>query len=250
MSVKPTAKTRTPRPDKPQRRAPAVRRPLESVPDTPRVDRIRAAIEQDIVSGRIAPGQKLNEEAIAATHGASRTPVREALQQLSSTGLIELRPHAGAFVAQLSVSQLAEMFEAMSYLESACAALAAVRHTTEDRRKLAAAHEACAQAAAREDPDAFYAANAVFHECVYAASHNAYLSAETVRLRNRLEVYRRASTFHPGLIALTMREHDEIIRAIFDMDEAAAGRKMRTHLDTLRDDAVSMAKAMMRLAGA
>jgi DNA-binding GntR family transcriptional regulator len=216
-------------------------------PDKTRVDVIRDAVESDIVSGRLAPGLKLNEEAIAAHHGASRTPVREALQQLASKGLVELRSHAGAFVAQLTVTDLAEMFETMSFLESACAALAAMRHTTEDRRLLAAAHQRCAEAAARDDPDSFYIANAHFHERIYAASQNGYLCAQTIALRNRLEVYRRETTFHPGLIALTMREHEEIIRAIFDMDEAAAARKMRGHLDTLRDDAVSMARTMRRM---
>lgn len=218
--------------------------------DRTRVDVIRDTIEHEILAGKLAPGRKLNEDAIAARHGASRTPVREALQQLASKGLVTLRSHAGAFVSELSITELAEMFETMSFLESACAALAAVRHTAEDRERLSAAHQRCAEAAALGDPVTFYTANARFHECVYAACHNGYLASQTVALRDRLEVYRREATFHPGLIALTMREHEEIIRSIFDMDEAQAARKMRSHLDTLRDDAVSMAKTMTRLHGA
>ncbi len=211
--------------------------------------RIREALEKDIITGKLAPGTKLDEEALAARYGASRTPVREAFQQLASQGHIELRPHMGAFVATLSVTELVEMFEAMAYLEAACAALASRRHTDADRTRLAAAHGACVKAAKRKDPDAFYAANARFHECIYAASHNEYLAAETLRLRNRLEAYRRESTFHPGLMALTINEHVKILQAILDMDEAAAASRMRGHLDTLRDDAVSMAKAVVRAAG-
>ena len=208
-----------------------------------RADRIRHAIERAIVSGRLAPGTKLDENALAVRHGASRTPVREALQQLASQGLIELRPHAGAFVAALGVVQLAEMFEALGYLEAACAALAARRHTAEDRATLTEAHEACANAARGNDAEAFYAANRRFHACVYAAGHNAYLTAQTAFLTNRLEPYRRAATFHPGLLALTMTEHERILRAILQMDEAAAAEHMRGHLDTLRDDVVSVARA-------
>src|SRR5262249_21540088 len=146
-------------------------------------------IEHDIVSGRLSPGMKLDEEALAARYGASRTPVREAFQQLASHGHIELRPHMGAFVAKLGIAELVEMFETMAFLEAACAALAARRPGDAARKHPAAAHEACQKAARRNDPDAFYAATARFHDCVYAASHNAFLAAETRRLRNRLEAY-------------------------------------------------------------
>lgn len=210
-------------------------------------DRIRQAVERDIVSGRLGPGTKLDEDSLAARHRASRTPVREALQHLASQGLIVLRAHTGAFVATPTVVELAEMFETMAFLEAACAALAARRHTAQDRQVLTAAHEACAKAARRDDPVAFYAANAHFHGCIYAAGHNGFLSAQTVQLGNRLEAYRREATFHPGLMSLTMAEHERILRAIFEMDEATAGTQMRSHLDTLRDDAVSMASAMQKL---
>jgi DNA-binding GntR family transcriptional regulator len=209
-------------------------------------DRIRRAVEEDILAGRLTPGTRLDEDSLAARHGASRTPVREALQHLASQGLIELRPHAGAFVPTRSVVELAEMFEAMAFLEGACAALAARRHSAEDRRLLAAAHDRCAQAAKRDDPVAFYEANRHFHHCVYDAAHNTYLGTQTTQLAHRLEAYRREATFHPGLMSLTMAEHERILAAIFAMDEAAAGHQMRSHLDTLRDDVVSMATAMQR----
>jgi DNA-binding GntR family transcriptional regulator len=186
----------------------------------------------------------LEEEALAAKYGASRTPVREAFQQLASQGHIELRPHTGAYVAQLSISELGQMFETMAVLESACAELAALRHTAEDRRLLGDAHAACLKAARKNCPDTFFTANAHFHERIYAASHNEYLYSSTMRLGNRLEAYRRALTFHAGLMALTIKEHERILQAILDMDGASAARHMRGHLDTLRDDAVSMATAV------
>ncbi len=209
-------------------------------------ERIRAGIEREILSGALAPGTKLDEAAIARRHGASRTPVREALRHLASRGLVDLRPNAGAFVTQLTVAELAESFETMAFLEAACAAMAARRHTAEDRQRLRAGHEACGRAAKSASPAAFYAANARFHEAIYEACHNAHLAAQTIALRNRLEAYRRESTFHPGFMALTMREHDRILQAVLDMDEAAAATLMRSHLDSLRDDAVSIARAMAR----
>ncbi|HJU21510.1 MAG TPA: GntR family transcriptional regulator [Casimicrobiaceae bacterium] len=232
---------------------PASRKVIASLPKSSNAapgatlaERIRQTLERDIVGGRLAPGTKLDEDDLAAQHGASRTPVREALQHLASQGLIELRPHAGAFVPAHGVVELAEMFEAMAFLEAACAALAARRHSAEDRHLLGVAHEACAKAAKRDDPQAFYAANRHFHGCIYRAAHNQYLAAQTAQLGNRLEAYRREATFHPGLMSLTMAEHERILDAIFAMDEGTAGAQMRSHLDTLRDDAVSMATAMQR----
>lgn len=213
-----------------------------------RGDRIRYAIERDILSGKIGPGTKLDEDALAVRHGVSRTPVREALRHLASQGLIELRRHSGAFVKTLTVVELAEMFETMAFLEAACAALASRRHTMSDRRALEAAHRECARAAKKANADAFYLANARFHESIYAASHNHFIASQTVALRNRLEAYRREATFHPGFMALTMKEHRQILDAIFTMDEAAAARCMRNHLDTLREDAISVAMAMPKTA--
>lgn len=205
---------------------------------------IREAIERDILSGRLPPGTKLEEEALAAKYGASRTPVREAFQQLASQGHIELRPHMGAYVSQLSISELGQMFETLAVLESACAELAALRHTAEDRQLLNDAHAACLRAAKKGCPDSFFTANALFHERIYAASHNDYLCSSTVQLGNRLEAYRRVITFHAGLMALTIKEHEVILQAILDMDSGSAASRMRGHLDTLRDDAVSMATAV------
>lgn len=177
-------------------------------------------------------------------YGASRTPVREALKQLSSEGLVSIRPRASAMVAKHTVAELAEMFEALTFLEATCAALASRRHTAEDRRAIGAALEACRRAARTQSPGPFHEANRRFHEVIYAAGHNRYLESETLNLRNKVEVYRRGMGFHPALIAVAMVEHQKIADAILRMDETAASALMRRHLDAFRDDAVSMAKAL------
>jgi DNA-binding GntR family transcriptional regulator len=209
--------------------------------------RIRAAIEAEIVSGRLLPGAKLDEKVLGVHYGASRTPVREALKQLASEGLVSLRPRASAIVAKHTVEGLAEMFETITFLEAACAALASRRHTAEDRRAICAALDGCAKAAASDNPGPFHDANKRFHEVIYTASHNRYLESQTLNLRNKVEVYRRGMGFHPGLISVAMAEHTQIADAIFKMDEAAASSLMRRHLDAFRDDAVSMAKALSQV---
>jgi DNA-binding GntR family transcriptional regulator len=242
MTTKVAAKSR-------RKASAAITRPPESaelvrrrgVAPFPLSAEILSTLGKEVLTGQIPPGTKLEEEALCQRFSASRTPVREALRQLAAQGVVEIRPRQGAFVVQLTVESLVEMFECMGYLEAACAALAARRHTAEDRIALSSSHETCMQAAKQSDPIAFYAANARFHECIYSASHNNYLAVQTLDLRNRLEAYRRESTFHPGLMSLSIRAHKAVLDSIFAMDEVTASVRMREHLDTLRNDAVSMA---------
>ena len=203
-------------------------------------------LSQEMASGKLVPGTQLKEELLCERFHASRTPVRDALKQLAAQGLVELRPRQGAFVVQLTIDRLAAMFETMGYLEAACAALAARRHTTEDLQDLSKAHDVCIQAAAAQDAESFYTANARFHECIYKTSHNPHLENQTLELRNRVEAYRREVTFHPGLMSLSTREHEAVLTAIRSMDEETAASRMRQHLDTLRNDAVSMAAALSK----
>jgi DNA-binding transcriptional regulator YhcF (GntR family) len=63
-------------------------------------DRVKNSIQDDILSGRLKPGDKLDEQMIASLNKASRTPVREAINQLAMSGLIELHENRGAFVSR------------------------------------------------------------------------------------------------------------------------------------------------------
>jgi DNA-binding GntR family transcriptional regulator len=64
-----------------------------------RADALREQLEQDIVTGALRPGERLDEQGLAARFGVSRTPIREALMQLAMVGLVTLQPRRGAFVA-------------------------------------------------------------------------------------------------------------------------------------------------------
>jgi len=217
------------------------------MPARTRASMITSSLELEILSGTLTPGTRLDEEGIGRRFGVSRTPVREAFKHLASAGLIELKPHTGAYVSRPTAANLVEMFEMMAILESACARLAAKRHGKEDREALEAAHEACRKAAKRKDPSRFYEANARLHEAIYRASRNAYVQGQALSLRNRLEPYRRSITFHEGLMERSMLEHQRVIEAILEMDEAGAARHMDSHVDTLRTDAVAMVEALTRV---
>src|SRR6476659_4220509 len=108
-----------------------------------RAEALRDEIEQDIVTGRLQPGERLDEQSLADRFGVSRTPLREALMQLASTGMVEVHSRRGAFVASLGLKEIIERFEAMAALEGMCGALAARRISEEPRAVLLAAHAAC-----------------------------------------------------------------------------------------------------------
>ena len=75
-------------------------------------------LEDEIATGELSPGTRLEEVALADRFGVSRTPIREALHLLSASGLIDLRPRRGAVVACLSLERLLQMFEVMAEMEA------------------------------------------------------------------------------------------------------------------------------------
>ena len=97
---------------------------------------VEQQIADDILSGRLAPGAKLDEQTLAARFEVSRTPVREALRQLLGTGLVESIPRRGAVVTSFGPERLSQLYEAIGELETLCARLAAQRMTAIERKEL------------------------------------------------------------------------------------------------------------------
>ncbi len=185
------------------------------------------AIENDIVTGCHGWGERLDEQRLAARHGVSRTPIREALRHLAAGGLVVLRPNRGAFVAQRGVGDLVEMFEVMAELEAMCARLAARRITPDRLAALQAAHRACLDTG---DADGYYYANEAFHQQIYAAAGNAFLQRQALDLHRQLKPYRRLQLRVPGRIAGSRAEHQAIVDAIAAADPAAAQAAMQAHV--------------------
>ena len=108
------------------------------------VDEMVRAIADRIVTGVLRPGEKLDEIKLAGRYDVSRTPVREALRQLSAMGLVDRRPNRGAIVAVVEPAHLTSMFESMAELEAICARLSAERMNPAERRALESRHQASA----------------------------------------------------------------------------------------------------------
>ena len=191
---------------------------------------IRATLQDEIESGKLGPGAALDERALATRFDVSRTPVREALQQLAARGLVRIAPRQGVFVSRLSVNRVRAMLEYIGELESLCAKLAARRLDDEVRRALDAAVAQCEEAAEHGGAAEYAVANTVFHEAVYAGCRNEYL-AEQIRLARRLIQRYRVRDFQTkAQIATSLEDHRKIARAIQAGDEALAAETMLLHV--------------------
>ena len=193
-------------------------------------ERLREALEESIVTGFYPPGMRLDETEIANEFSVSRTPVREALIQLASSGLVDIRPRRGAIVAHASPKRLFEMFEVMAGMEVMSVRMAARRHTDADLRKIREAQDACEKAFEAGDVDAYYYENERFHMAVYAASHNSFLCEETSAMHRRLGAYRRLQLRNRGRLKSSRDEHRGIVEAIVAGDAELAAQRVHAHV--------------------
>lgn len=191
---------------------------------------LREQLESDIAIGLYPAGTRLDEVSLAKRFDVSRTPIREALIELSVAGLVEIRPRRGAFVKDMSINRLIEMFEVMADLEAMCARLAARRISRDELDELKRALEACCAAYETGDPDAYYVANARFHQAIYKASHNSFLIEQVSRLHAQLQVYRRLQLRVPNRITGSLAEHQQIVAAITAGDADLASHRLRQHV--------------------
>ncbi len=196
-----------------------------------RSEELRDEIEEMIAFDKLSPGMHLDETELAERFGVSRTPVREALNQLDTAGLVEIRPRRGAVVAEFGPQRLVEMFEVMAELEGMCGRLAARRLSQDEQRKLLDVHERCKAAASEgDDPDLYYQLNDEFHGAIYAGSHNEFLTEQVWALRRRLRPYRRLQLRVRGRIPRSFEEHEAIVAAILAGEDQQANDLLRAHV--------------------
>lgn len=199
------------------------------------VERLTTRLAENIVSGKLTPGTRLDEQGLADRYGISRTPVREAIGQLVAMGMLEKRPHRGAIVATVTVERLIQMFEVMAEVEAACARLCAERMTLDERQALARLHRDGRQAVEDDDQDAYEELNRQFHTTIYRGTHNDLLVDIAFEARRRVAPYRRAQFNVAGRVGLSWDEHDAVVDAIIDGQGEAAYRAMRRHILTVKE---------------
>ncbi len=209
-----------------------------------RAHAIQASLADDIVHGRIKPGEALDETRLANAFGVSRTPVREAIRQLEAIGLAEARPHRGAVAATISEQGIDEMFVVMAELEALCARLAAASMTPRERRDLEALHISTGSVVSAGEQARYVNANDVFHEAIYAGAHNEFLSDLTQSVRTRLVPFRHAQFETVGRITKSHVEHGQVVEAILQGDGERAAAQMRRHILVVRTAVETVTQAI------
>lgn len=196
-------------------------------------DTIIAAILGSIEAGQLNPGDLIEEQALVAAHGVSRTPVREAFIQLETAGLIRRLPRKGAEVFKPTLEEFLGILEVHAKLEGQAAGLAARRLSPAHRTALEAAVRACEDHAERlgdAEPDRYYQLNMDFHRVVAEAAGNPFLLDMIKMNARKLMAYYRARYHYAGVIAVSARDHREIATLIMARKSEAAEAAMAQHV--------------------
>lgn len=206
--------------------------------DSPRATRaevLSSTLAADILNGVLPPGTRLDENGLAERYGVSRTPVREALRQLATSGLIEMRPRRGAVVASVTKDRLSELFVAMGEMEATCARLSAISMNPLDRKRLQALHQRMGELVAKSREEEYAHANSAFHLAIYEGARNPVLLDMAVGLRRRLDPFRRAQFRAPGRLVRSHNEHDRVVTAILSGNSQEAHTAMLDHVHSVED---------------
>ena len=193
-------------------------------------DGVATLLRAMVFDGQLGPGAWIDEKALAEQWEVSRTPLREALKVLAAEGLVELVPHRGCRVIELTEDDADALFPVMALLEGRCAFEASTRATDDELRELRRLHDELERHAAAHDLDGYYRANHGFHTRVQALARNRWLDRATGDLRRFLRLMRGRQLALPGRIEQSIEEHRQLIAAFEQRDAARAEAAMHGHL--------------------
>ena len=203
--------------------------------EIPVVEHIERELENLILAGEYAPGDRINENALALRFGVSRAPVREACRLLQRGGLVRIVANQGSFVSQLSLVEIVNLFDIRACLGRLAGALAAAEITRAGVQALRGLMAAMDEAARAADANRYIELNISFHASLYASTGNMRLAALDTQMGKELRIYRRHGLEFGGGLAVSNIEHQAILAAIERGDCAAAGSELEKHIQNGRD---------------
>lgn len=211
-------------------------RSLDSGPyDGARVaDWIYGALREGILTGRLAPGDRLRQQELATQFDVSHSPVREAIARLASEGLVTVRPRRGAEVNALDPTEVAEIYEVRILLEPAALDLAFERAGIDGDKVLSGAQ----QSAAGASPSELFERNRAFHRQLYVGCGNRRMISILDSLWDSVTAMRmfEAYTADPDETARSNTEHLAIARVVAQGDRVEAVRLLDAHVRGARAD--------------
>lgn len=219
---------------------------LASVRDTSLAKLVRDEVLAMILRGEIGPGQRINEPDVALRLRVSRVPVREALRELESTGLVSSRKHVGVFVRSLQPKEVADLYDLRSALDGHAAWRAAAL-PDEDRLlmvgRLAALLREMRSQARRREVQRYYTGNLAFHWAIVEAAGNEHLLQSYRGIVQQLHLYRLKNLSRDVGMRASIAEHDGIVAAL------AAGDAERARMLSFSHVSDAHTRLVERLAG-
>ena len=195
-------------------------------------DRLKDAIQH----GDLDPGKPLSETRLSQLLGISRTPVREALQQLAQEGLVEVIPGRAVTIAAPSVQSVLDVVHMRLLLEPESVRLAADALAPDDVQRLHGIVQRMEEACANGNRVDWSKADTEFHEILTKACPNRMLGATVVQMRNRTHHLANIDLHtNPARLAECTSEHRLIVDHIESKDPDGAGDAMRHHIEKLRE---------------
>jgi len=195
----------------------------------------------DILEGRLKPGEWLRQERLAQELGVSHMPVREALKQLASQGLVEYVPYRGVRVVRLSAEDVEDLYECRAFMEGLAAAHAARHITAEQLEEMEGLHRRMNEIVGSVGIKEYRELNRRFHEIVIGASRRSYLLRTLVQLWSAFpsmlwsNIAATAFGSSPQREEADTVEHEAIIAALRSRDSEAARKITRQHIEAARD---------------
>lgn len=178
------------------------------------VDLVQSRLREAIISGRFAPGQHLREAELVQELGVSRTPIREALRRLEHEKLVVNLPYRGVVVKELTVEEARSIYQVRATLEGLVARLACENRTPEMLSLLEESLRESEAALERAEPATLIQWTERFHETLYNASGNAYLTQLLREMRSHIALARLHIWSEAGVTRRVIDDHRRIYQVI------------------------------------
>ncbi len=188
-------------------------------------------LREAIINATLKPGERLMEIQLAEEMGVSRTPVREAIRKLELEGFVVMVPRKGAYVAGISMKDIADVFEIRAALEGLAAGLAAERITEDELEQLERILVKVGESVTNNNLQQLIEVDTEFHDTLYKACRNERLVQIVSNLREQIQRFRTASLSTPGRMQFALQEHKNIVEAVSERNVELAQALAREHIE-------------------
>ncbi len=190
---------------------------------------VQVEIEQLILRGELAVGQRINESDLALRFGTSRGPIREALRALEESRLVRSEKNRGVFVREISVAEADEIYDIREALDRLIGQRVTERVTPQQLRGLEGIVSQMDQATGMQDIKRYHALNLRFHDLLVEFTGNTRLIESYRLLTKGLLLFRLRGLQDGGGFAVSNTEHRAVVASIAARDSVRAGKLLRQH---------------------